>query len=312
VVVKVDSSSIHPRNKVNIPQTSIDRDIDNVGADGIKYRATMGNRFATLDGSIIPHVSIVQGDPVGPHTIFSCENTTVEHGGRDTLFCVAGYINNSGDGKRTINFTRDRAYINIADEGDSTTTGAQYLFTKNGINQNQTDARGYQIGYNLTNKRGKAGEVMAMNSTADSAVWINGVARGALYIDSGKMPCALIAANNYYKLSGTQVSPGSTAMVPSSISNDITIMHDGSYLISWGGSGSAMPNSLIAISVFVNGERVKNLTAQRKVSGSGDVDDMGRTFAMPLRAGDMVDLRATSNVNGDIFIASYANLSVSK
>lgn len=141
-----------------------------MSVDGLNYRLSVGDSLPTLPIRM-PHASLIQGDPADRHTMWSCENPSIDNGGGDTLLAVGGYINNNGDGKRSLYITPEKFYIQIADEGDSNGRSVQYRFTKNGIYFKSFDGEQQRADYNLTNQNGPAGSVMTMNAASDSAVW---------------------------------------------------------------------------------------------------------------------------------------------
>lgn len=136
-------------------------------------------------------------------------------------------------------------------------------------------------------------------------------AYGELYEDNGSTAITVTTAGTYYQWTTTTV--GTQLLNTGSTTNDnITIDTggDGAYKIDVSTSFTATANSIISWAVFKNGTRLTNVTAQRKVSAAGDVGSVSISGIVSLAATDTIDLRVTSNSNGDTVTPVYTNLSL--
>jgi hypothetical protein len=148
------------------------------GIDGMPYCISMADTIPTLPYTI-PHLLLYQGDPLYLHSIVSLENTS--RTGDDSLNAIIGVVDNKGDAHDTrgntnniLRATPNQIGIQTTLAGD-TSKGAYYGFTKNGIDLMRGEGNDFSSSYVLTNHRGMPGQVLTINSTADTALWANSV-----------------------------------------------------------------------------------------------------------------------------------------
>ena len=158
-------------------------------------------------------------------------------------------------------------------------------------------------------------------STADSLVvpdkkYVDSVAAaayGELYEDGGSTAIMVTTAGTYYQWASAAVGT-QLLNTGSAVTDNITVGTGGPgvYLVNASISFTATNNSITTWAVFKNGSRLANITQGRKVSTSGEVGSISLNGLVSLAATDTIDLRATSNNNGDTVTPVQVNLSITR
>ncbi len=138
-------------------------------------------------------------------------------------------------------------------------------------------------------------------------------AYGELYEDGGNTAITVTTAGTYYQWSSVTVgkqllNSGSAA------TGNITVGTRGSgvYLVNASISFTATNNSITKWAVFKNGSRLPNITQDRKAGTNGEVASISLNGFVTLAAKDTIDLRTTSNNNGDTVTPAQVNLSITR
>ena len=130
---------------------------------------------------------------------------------------------------------------------------------------------------------------------------------------AGSTITVVVAGNFYQWVTTTVGQSGPTDLaVPSAATDDITIGVNGAglYGVMVISSFNGSNNAVAEVAVHVNGALQPNLQISRKLSAAGDEGAVSISGLLVLAAGDVVDLRVSSDGAGDVVIIKHANLTI--
>ena len=175
----------------------------------------------------------------------------------------------------------------------------------------ETDTPG-GLEYNVT------GYVTQTHSLTDKE-YVDGLHKyGELYIDAGSTVTTVTTAGTFYKITGYSVGLSSGTTPASGASSNITIAtgttysNAGVYNVSYSASFTGTANAVVQIAVFVNGTRQPKVNLTRKISAGGDVGRAACSGLLSLAEGDVIDVRVTSDSNGDAITVVSSNLNITR
>lgn len=143
-------------------------DFKRTAADGLNYELNMSDSLPSINSMAIPHIALFVGHPIGLHSVMSLENAAICCG-QDSLTAVMGVLDNSGPFHNIIRMTQTDFYMRAT---DINSVSGLYHISNSGISFTYRDAV-TSTDWLLSNRAGKPGQVLTLNSTADTAQWKN-------------------------------------------------------------------------------------------------------------------------------------------
>lgn len=307
------------------------------GSNGVLHLQTNGENRLIMDadGNTFSQKSDASGDMfMGINEIDSVLAATA------VIFADYATIGWTLDGRsfavgRTNNINGDVADLQIADDGikmgtsGSSTWGKLWLeydqptLVRNELlsdplqnseirtyyNHIEIEALNTEIQGSLAIVDGTESEGYVLQSDASGNATWKGNSYGQLYIYSGATAVTVVTAGTFYALTGATV--GDTSLVTTD-GDDFTIVQDGVYKIEVCGSGTGTPNANATMAVFVDGVRSQEINGATKLSSGGDLESMSTLGILSLTAGDVIDVRITSDGNGDTMTPVYLSFSINQ
>ena len=171
------------------------------------------------------------------------------------------------------------------------------------------------------NAAGTSGQVLVSAGTGAAPTWGTSPAGGPpsfgeLYEDNDPTGSSITitTAGTYYQWVTTTVgeSAGSGLVVASATTDDLTVGASGAgkYLVVWSATISANTNATVHGAAHVGGSISSKSKSGVHGGNAGDRTHLGGSCIATLAASDAVDLRFTSDTNGDVVVVYHANLSI--
>jgi len=171
------------------------------------------------------------------------------------------------------------------------------------------------------NAAGTSGQVLVSAGTGAAPTWGTSPAGGPpsfgeLYEDNDPTGSSITVttAGTYYQWVTTTVgeSAGSGLVVASATTDDLTVGASGAgkYLVVWSATISANTNATVHGAAHVGGSISSKSKSGVHGGNAGDRTHLGSSCIATLAASDAVDLRFTSDTNGDVVVVYHANLSI--
>jgi len=127
-----------------------------------------------------------------------------------------------------------------------------------------------------------------------------------IYIASNQV-LSMPAANTYYQVVGFSSGVLQNASVSSS---RVTIKQSGYYKITYSASFThANNNTIIHISLFVDGVENTKMEIERKIGSGGDLGAASASSIVYLNANQIIDMRARTETNTGNLTTTHANFS---
>lgn len=148
---------------------------------------------------------------------------------------------------------------------------------------------------------GADGEVLTLAGGVPTwAAPANEPAYGGMYVQVGATATTVTTAGTFYKFTqfaSAQEAANVTVDVSTNFELTVGTGYGGDYLIAFTLSCSSSSSAVISVAVHVNGSASR--PTAKFTNGSGTIVDLVGSAIVALAAGDTVDLRVTSNSNGD-------------
>lgn len=129
--------------------------------------------------------------------------------------------------------------------------------------------------------------------------------------DSGTTITVLSSGEFYQWVSSSAGLETGTSTASTSTGNDSIIIGDdgaGVYSVSLHVDASGTANATMEASIFHNNVEQLQITIQRRISGGGDVGASAATGYISASAGDTIDMRVSSDDNGDSINVMHVNI----
>lgn len=177
--------------------------VKRVGADSLVYELNISDSFPGYAYSI-PHLTAIAGPTSGLHSFMSLENTTVLNNER--FSAVFGVIDSIGEVGHLIKATPGYMYLQACDYYNNHT---KYYFAPNGI----TIRNNHSNSITISAHNGLPGQVLQLNSNADTAFWAYPVVKDTL-LQVSKTGEVAVIAGLYNIISVNTVIPLLTVKLP--------------------------------------------------------------------------------------------------
>ena len=138
-------------------------------------------------------------------------------------------------------------------------------------------------------------------------------AHGTLYLyDDTGSDVTVTTAGTYYQFTDFTVGHTAGLAVASAATDAVTIQTGGAghYDIAWTMCSDGTNAAEMEAAAFVNGNEIKACCAVRELGTPSRLSAMSATCTTALADGDVIDLRVTSNGNGDSFSVHRLSLTV--
>jgi len=138
-------------------------------------------------------------------------------------------------------------------------------------------------------------------------------AYGELYEGDAASVIDITTAGDYYQWT-TAIVGSYSLTTPSAATDNITIDATGAglYVVNYNVSFEGTVNTVYHWHVFVNNNIAVNIGSMRKIGASSDVGSTSASGLVALAAGDIVDLRVTSNSDTTSVTISHVDLDMSR
>jgi len=300
----------------------------NAGAkSNFRVGATSGLHPGNAYGFILPYIGGSQSDGPGIYWTDGSYGATVRLNlnlglnwqgcGGVTPFRIRKGTDNSSDGDVIFDFRPNDANFSLHPYGTGGGQTTPIIFRElvaNGTNYvgfKSPDAITNDCVWVLPNADGKANQTLFTDGSKNLSWDSSRLPYAELYEDNGSTAITITTAGTYYQWQSSTV--GSFANCSPNATNDNIVPdtdYGGTFQIAFSCSVTATANATIEAAIFVNGSRLPEGTVKRKVNASGDIDCLAIVCIATVAAGQTIDLRFTSDTNGDTITPIQCNLSV--